>query len=242
MIQVEQPRAPLRIRSRMEVARELLSPELRVTPWTPIVSAAFVALVVVFWITRNTCGTPSCLSVDDLVFAVRIGSLLLAIGAGFVLDDPTEDTTSHLPVQRWFRRGVRIALIAPPVLVVWEVLVQVALRESNGLRFPRGAAGLELAVMVIVALAASAVAARFVPERMGGVAAGPVMIILFVVALLVPARFSPLPGSPEAPLWAAAHRRMWWALAVGIVLLAVGSRDPFRRLVPRRGQLARRRT
>jgi hypothetical protein len=201
-----------------------------------------VALASVFWMTRDTCVEP-CVTTDDRILALRIGGLLLAIGAAFLFDDPTEETTLHLPVARWLRRGVRICLVAPPMAVFWTLLVAVALRGSiDRTPFPRGALGLELTGMIVAAMAVSVTAAQFVPERMGGVAAGPITIALFVTAYLLPGRLTLFPSSPLHAYWAHAHTLWRLVLAAAVTVLAIGCRDPFRRLLPARGQLARRDT
>ena len=55
----------------------------------------------------------------------------------------------------------------------------------------------------------------------GGMVCITAAVVLFVAALLVPARFSPLPGSPQVPTWASAHEWLWRALVAGFLIASM---------------------
>src|SRR5207253_5966548 len=131
------------------------------------------------------------------------------------LDDPTEETTGHLPTPRWLRRSVRVGLVAPVVGLTWAVLVRLAMRSSVDTNpFPTRALTLELATLAIAALAISAASARFVPEAMGGVAAGPILPGLVAAAHYLPGRAAVFLLDPQAPRWHAAHDVWRWLFVI----------------------------
>ncbi len=164
------------------------------------------------------------------MLALRIAAILIALGAAFVLDDPTEETTGHFPAPRWLRRAVRVGLVAPVVALTWALLIPLALRSSVATDpFPTGALTLELSTLVIAALALSAASARFVPEGMGGVAAGPILLGLVAAAHYLPQRLAVFLLDPQAPRWNAAHDVWKELLLIAIAALAFVSRDPWRR-------------
>jgi hypothetical protein len=206
-----------------------------------------MAVAVVFWLTRSNCFQP-CVSVEDRILALRIGVLLLAIGAAFVLDDPTDDTLAHLPTKRWVRRTLRAVLALPGVALAWAILVPLAQREPSPDRtpLPTGALTLELVGILVAGFALSALLSPLAPERMGGVGAAPALLLLMVMAFFLPHRIVMLPSSPIEPRWAGAHEAWRWVVAAGVAVFAWASRDPGGRLLVRRSagrdQLARRAT
>ena len=217
--------------SRIEVAAELVRPTVRVIRWVPLLVACGLAFIQVFVQTRDVCPrSDPCLGQEARVLALRIAAILIALGAAFVLDDPTEETTGHFPAPRWLRRAVRVGLVAPVVALTWALLIPLALRSSVATDpFPTGALTLELSTLVIAALALSAASARFVPEGMGGVAAGPILLGLVAAAHYLPQRLAVFLLDPQAPRWNAAHDVWKELLLIAIAALAFVSRDPWRR-------------
>jgi hypothetical protein len=217
--------------SRLEHFGELVRPTARTIRWPPLVAAVIVAFIQVFVQTRDVCppATP-CVGPEARVLALRIAAIFLALGTAFVLDDPTEETTGHFPTPRWLRRAVRVGLVAPVVTLAWALLVPLAMRSSvdPGL-FPTGALTLELATLVIGVLAISAASARFVPEGMGGIAAGPILLGLVAAAHYLPERLAVFILDPQAPRWHTAHDVWRVLLLIAIAALLFVSRDPWRR-------------
>jgi hypothetical protein len=217
-----------------DVVREMVRPTIRAMSWKPLAGATAVAVAVVFWLTRNQCPEP-CVSVDDQILTLRIGMLLLAIGAAFVLDDPTDDTTAHLPVTRALRRGLRVALTLPAVVLGWQLLMVVARRSSvDHVPFPTGALTWELAAILAAGFALAVLAAPFAPDRMGGVAAGPALVAGFALAFALPHRFAVFSGGPLEPRWVGAHDVWRWVFLAGVAAFAWAGRDPGGRYLPRR--------
>ncbi len=227
--------------NRLEQIGELLRPTARAIRWPPLLGAIVVAFIQVFVQTRDVCPpTNPCLGPEGRVLALRIAAIFLALGTAFVLDDPTEETTGHLPTPRWMRRAVRVALVAPVVGLTWALLIPLAMRSSVDTNpFPTGALTLELATLGIGALAISVATARFVPEGMGGIAAGPILLGLIVAAHYLPQRLAVFQLDPEAPRWHAAHDVWRVLLLIAIAALLFVSRDPWRRSLRSIGGSAR---
>ena len=206
-----------------------------------------MAFIQVFVQTRDVCPRSNpCVGPEARVLALRIAAILIALGSAFVLDDPTEETTGHFPTPRWLRRAVRVGLVAPVVTLAWALLVPLAMRSSvDPSPFPTGALTLELATLVIAALAISAASARFVPEAMGGVAAGPILLGLIAAAHYLPERLAVFLLDPQAPRWHVAHDVWRVLLLIAVAALALVSRDPWRKpllRLRRDAQPARRET
>ncbi len=226
------------------VLTELIRPIVRSVRWLPLVFSSAVGVVTLHYMTRDPCvratGIP-CLDVSNRIAAARVGAVLLALGVAFVLDDPTEESTAHLPIGILARRTVRVLIIVPAVSVAWAVLLFVVCDSNGSARgsehFPVGALTLELAALLAVVLAVAVATAKFVPERLGGVAAGPTLLGLIGAALFLPARLSPFAFAPTDPMWPRANRLWQVALALGTVALVWWSVDPWRRRV--RGRLSR---
>jgi hypothetical protein len=217
--------------NRLEQIGELLRPTARTIRWSPFVGAIAVAFVQVFVQTRDVCPRSNpCVGPEARVLALRIAAILIALGSAFVLDDPTEETTGHFPTPRWLRRAVRVGLVAPVAALTWALLIPLAMRGSVDTNpFPTGALTLELATLVIGALAISAASARFVPEGMGGVAAGPILLGLVVAGHYFPSQLAVFLLDPQTPRWHAAHDVWRVLLLIAVAALLFVSRDPWRR-------------
>jgi fluoroquinolone transport system permease protein len=216
---------------RLEQIGELVRPTARTIRWSPLLGAIVVAFIQVFVQTRETCPpTNACVGPEARVLALRIAAIFLALGTAFVLDDPTEETTGHLPTPRWLRRAVRVGLVAPVVALTWALLLPLAMRSSVDTNpFPTAAVTLELATLVIAALALSVASARFVPEGMGGIAAGPILLGLIAAAHYLPERLAVFLLDPQTPRWHSAHDVWRVLLLIAVAALALVSRDPWRR-------------
>src|SRR6266542_272103 len=77
--------------------------------------------------------------------------------------------------------------------------------------------------------ARSALGARYAPDRLGGIVAGPVLFGSAIIALVLPGRWNLLVTEPQGPLWNHAHALWRGVLAWGVIVLAVASRDVWRR-------------
>lgn len=213
---------------------ELVRPIARSIRWSPLVISGASGAILVYLQTSDACtlegaGGP-CIGVDDRISMVRMAAVLLAIGAGFILDDPTEETTAHQPLSLLVRRLTRIAVATPVVLAFWWLSMALAVRTMDDpASFPEGALSVELVAIVAMALALAAAAAPLVPERMGGIAAGPALLGFAVGFLLLPPRLALFVNDPMQERWSGAHQA--WSAILGLAALALllSSRDPWRR-------------
>jgi hypothetical protein len=211
---------------------ELVRPTARSMRWLPVVGSGLVGAVIVFLQMKRSCtleGGGSCVDVGTRISMVRMAAVLLAVGAGFVLDDPTEDSTGHLPVSLLIRRAVRIGLVLPLLAAFWVFSMWLAARTlDHPDSFPNGDVMLEAAALAAVALALASVTAPFVPERLGGVAAGPALLGLVVGTLFLPSDISIWVQEPALDRWSGAHEAWGWVLLGAVTVFAFASRDPWR--------------
>ena len=139
----------------------------------------------------------------------RLAALVLCLGTAFVLEDDAVATVASVPSPLLFRRTVRVGFALSLVAVSWAAL----LWYGNAMEPWRPT--LELLAMVAVTLA---VAASF-----DGVAAASALLALFGAAWLLPE------GLLLFDDGAAAGRRWWLVVALGVAGFLYGSRDPGRR-------------
>jgi hypothetical protein len=173
---------------------------------------------------------PTPAGAEYRIAGLRVGAVLLCLGAAFLLDDPSESVIAASPLSALSRRAIRIALSLLALAPAWGLLLLVALvgmPEPGGV--PLARVSLEAITMLFLVWTAAAAAERFVPERLGGLAAGPVLLVLLGLALATPAlpghlRF--LPSVPQEPDWAHAHMLWLRVLAGSSGLLLLLSRDP----------------
>jgi hypothetical protein len=167
------------------------------------------------------------------IIPLRMAALLLCLGAVFLLDDPAAVTVASVPSSLRYRRSLRVLLVSPIVAAAWiGQLVYVFVHTTNLLHrdteglLPVWGLTLEMVAMMMTGLAIAAVAARWVPEGLGGVAAGPTLLVLLGAAMFLPGRWSLFVGSADDPQWFASHIR-WAVVAVlATLLLHYASRDP----------------
>jgi hypothetical protein len=162
-----------------------------------------------------------------------MGAVLLCLGAAFLLEDPTGDTTAPAPTPHLERRAIRVGLGLLALAALWGVLTVVArlgMREPGGV--PVMAVCLEALALLSLTWAAAAVADRLVPERLGGLVAGPVLLMLVGLAAAAPAfprHLMPFPTAPGGPEWGSANVLWALALAGGTAVLFGCSLGPGRR-------------
>ncbi|HWC13357.1 MAG TPA: hypothetical protein VG929_02035 [Actinomycetota bacterium] len=212
---------------------DLVRPTARAMSWHPPVWAAVLALGYVLK------EAPSAY-IEYRILVLRVAALLLCIASAFVLDDATEETIGHVPTPLLMRRGLRIALLLPLVASTWIGVVNVAgdVAVRDGGPMPAGDLTLEAATLLAIALCASCVGARLASDRVGGIAAAPIVLGLVAVALFLPPDQKMILGSPSDPRWADAHE--WWRAALvsaAVVFLWVNRSPGSYRAVARRRAL-----
>jgi hypothetical protein len=164
------------------------------------------------------------------IAALRVGAVFLCLGAAFLLDDPSETVIAPTPMSAPLRRAVRLVLALLAMGPLWGLLTMIALvgmPEPGGL--PLARVSIEALTMLVLVWTAAAAVERFVPERLGGVAAGPILLVLIGLAIAAPAlpgHFRLLPSVPQEPDWGHAHMLWLCVLGTAAVLLVLFSRDP----------------
>jgi len=193
-------------------------------PWLPLLGAA-ASVGVAMWLIDPTAGDGRAL------VAQRVAAFLLAAGTAFALDDPAATTVAASPTALRARRAHRLVPAAAAWGVLWGLTVTATTGAAPGVSVAPPT--VEAAGMLALALAASAIAAPHVPERRGGVVAGPALTLAMLGVLLAqylyPRWATLFAFSPAAPEWDAARMRWVFLLAAAVITLALVSLDPARR-------------
>lgn len=211
--------------SRLRVTRALLVPLMRSLRWWPLLAGGLTGLGLV-WLGTRRMDPP--LDLQTAALWLRLGIVTLAVGAAFVLDDPSETSTLHVPVSLLRRRALRLMLVAPAIVAWWGVLAWIAGRLPTHATVPLGPLVLEAAALLVTVAALAAAAAPHLTDRCGGIAASSTTLALVAAAFLLPGRLA-LFADPGSPHWAPAHQRWWAVAAVAALGLVLASRDPGRR-------------
>jgi UDP-N-acetylmuramyl pentapeptide phosphotransferase/UDP-N-acetylglucosamine-1-phosphate transferase len=180
--------------------------------WRPVIWAAVLAIV---YVLKEAPGA----YIDYRVLVLRVAALLVCMGAAFVLDDPTEETIGHVPTRLLLRRGVRVALLLPVAAGTWAVLVHFAgdVTRREGGPLPVGDLTLEAATILLIALSAACLGARLTSDRLGGIAAAPIVLAIVALAMFLPADQKLILGSASDPRWEDVHE-VWRFALVGAAL------------------------
>jgi hypothetical protein len=219
---------------RLGVVRALVAPTVRGMPWVPLAIAGVIAPLITHFMAGG-----SMHSLADRFTGLRVAGAAVAVAMGFVPDDPAREGTQHQPVPLLLRRALRVGLALPVTAAIWLVCLWLAFRTwppasgdtasvQPGADLPLAALTLEFAGLLALALALSAAATPFVPEAMGGVAAGPILILLVLVGGLLSTVMPLFANDPIEPSWRTAHRTWWGILATAMAAFALWSRDPGR--------------
>lgn len=196
----------------------LLRPALRIVAWQPMAQAQLAGLAFVAF-----AGQPSA---DQ---RLSIAGAIVAATTGFVLDDTATATLDAVPTSLPRRRLQRVVYAGVAIAIWWSAVAVIATQRGGAV--PLVGRGLEMCVLVAVALAVSAVASSTGDRTTGGMAGAVFVGLCYFVTLLPPSRWSPLPAHPDAE---GARVRLLVALAFATVALAAASHDPARRTRRRR--------
>lgn len=212
----------------------ILVRSLRLIPWWHL-GLGLVAAIALAATGRNPYP-------DDLVFGLRVAAVALAASVAFVFDDPAVSVMDGKPVSLALQRIARLTLALPVIAAGWWVLLgwmEAALGPADERAMetlPRLALSLEFAALLGIVWAVATLAMRTGQEAGGNVAALALLVIV-VVLVLLPERWSLFPSPAVAPspgetasirweAWVDAHRR-WAVLAIaawaGVALGLAGS-------------------
>lgn len=154
---------------------------------------------------------------------LSIAGAAVAAATAFLVDDPAATTLAASPCSLAGRRRRRVALAILAAGSWWAAAAPVATRLAGP--FPLRVRSLELGVLVVVALAASAVASRSGDANPGGIA-GAVVAVAAHASTYLPAK----PWLPFLPMATApgASARLLVTLVLATALLVLASGDPAR--------------
>jgi hypothetical protein len=155
------------------------------------------------------------------VFPLQAGSILLAAGAGFALDDPAFALLAASPTSMLKRRLSRLLIILPPITVTWAGLVMLHQASASDevwtlLAMFAGLLGLGLGI--------AGISCRLMAGR-GGAVTAPAMLAAIVVSSVIPPRWRPLPLGDVPGGWTALQTRWTTAAALGTIVFLASSRD-----------------
>jgi fluoroquinolone transport system permease protein len=189
--------------------RDLIRTLVRTIKWSGLAIGSLLAGLIVWHERSDPFGSP-----QDMMLALRLGAMAVAVGMTFVLDDPSEDTTSPAPISILVRRTVRVALTLPVALVVWLLL----LGYANGAPYmeqtiPTWPALLEVIAFCGAALGGSALGIRFLSDRLGAPAGIGTMLAAASLVSLFPWGRQPMGLFPGTEPYAR-EIEWWWAIAV----------------------------
>jgi hypothetical protein len=193
-------------------ARLLLRPLAKSISWYALLCSLAFAFPIVWWLGQVS---------TDVVLSLRLGTLSLAAGMAFVLDDPSVESTSMTPVSLLTRRLIIISLTLPVAAAAWLLLGRVAKGSpATEVEVSAWPFAVEFLAYCSVALAGAAVGARYLGDRVGGTTGAGAALLVAAAAALLPGRlrlWDQMPGTAGY----AATTRWWWAIVVagGIVLL-----------------------
>jgi hypothetical protein len=184
---------------------------LRTIRWLPLIAAWIVGVAVIILLREREAATP-----------LQAVAILFACGAGYAFDDPAAELLAASPTSLVRRRIARLALVLPPTVAIWLVLV--------GVQGP--ASGAELWALVALfagllglSLSIAGVAERRSPAGRGGIVAAPALFLLLVASSIVPPRWRPLPMGDVPGGWTPIYLRWSAAAATGLFVLLWSSRD-----------------
>ena len=193
----------------------LLRPTAHAIKWRPVVAGAALGMIILLVPGALT----DRLTESQLTTLARLAAICGALGAAFLLDDPATRSTPTVPTPRLARNLVRVALAGPAAALWWALTLGLAKttgHQAVAAHPPIGGLTLEAATLLATAFALAALAQRRDDDGNTGVVAGPVVLVLAVVAWLLP-RPMTLLLAPGDPAWAASHYRWTAVLAIALV-------------------------
>ncbi|MFI6484198.1 pectin acetylesterase-family hydrolase [Nonomuraea sp. NPDC050663] len=196
-----------------------------ITWWPLLVGAALGPAILLVPEALSTRLTPT-----HLTTLTRIAAICVALGAGFVLDDPAARSTPAVPTQRLTRNLARLTLAVPVAILCWVLTLTLA--DAGDAPLPTGALTLEAATLLATALALAALAQRRNTDGNAGVIAAPAVLALAAAVWLLPYPVA-LALTPGDPSWTQSHHR-WAAVLVAalIAFLWAGHEGSPARLLP----------
>lgn len=210
----------------------LVPPAVRLVPWWHLAVGAVLAFTFVWMRWSNPH-----VSVDAMVTQLQIAMIPMALAAAFVLDDPTLEDTTGIPLPIAARRTARLVLVVPVLGAMWAGLLVFAAAApalgnapavspgsdeltatldsvtgtAEGFLLPVWSLTLEMTGLVTFTLAAAVISVRWMSDHNGGLAAGPATLALAGVLAVPPLRGYFYPAYTPAPAADAPVTEAWLA-------------------------------
>ncbi|MFF8096136.1 ABC transporter [Streptomyces sp. NPDC016675] len=212
------------------VTPALVVPVGRTLPWRALAAAGALGLLVAA-VPGLTGAEPTPWQTLTLL---RGTALIGALGLAFLLDDPARHLTAPVPTRRPLRQALRVALVAPGVVLWWTAVL---LLVPSASRPPAGDITLEAGTTGALALAGAAAAVRLSGEARPGRAVAVALLLAAVLTPLLTPETWGLFVAPDDPGWVRGHDRWAVLCAAAVTVWAACGPEPLGRL----GRLGRRR-
>lgn len=223
-----------RAKVRAEQASLLLRPVLRTLPGSALIGSGAAAIGLVVAMTGDA-GVAE-VNFDRRLVALRAAAVVLSMGLGFALTDPAATTVAASPASLLYRRAHRLALAVVVSGAFWALAIEAPQGGIGSLHLPPSDLRTEVLAMASLAVMVAAVAGRFVPDALEGVAAGPSVVVVAVGSMFLPSRWRLFSDGPGSPAWRHAHH-VWALVAVGAIAMTVSATaDPWAWRRPRRSR------
>jgi hypothetical protein len=214
MMNIASPRLRLRVRQ----VPVLVPGTIRAVPWGPLLGGAALALAMVHFGSRDP---------GSLMLHLRLGAVLLCAGAAYVVDDPAARTLAYSPTPLLGRRAFRVTGAVVVAGATWGALLVDVRGAAGPGGWPPASLTLQAAALLAAALSMAVLASRVAPDGRGGVAGSAAVLVLALVSVALPGRWSPFPFAEMG--WS---NRPAVLLAGGMVAFLWASLDPARRSAP----------
>jgi hypothetical protein len=223
------------MRHRVYQLLELWRFEARAMHLMPLAGSCALSLLILFLMLRRPVKDPA-----RLMEPLSLVAIVLGLGFAFIFDDPARDSIAHAPTSLLLRRTLRFAVSASVVAVVWAgVLLASWLRAQQSI--PIGTPTLYLVAALVFVAAVACATGQATREGPGGIAGGPILLLLIGASRVLPARFRFFEAQSNGSYSVSLRLSVVAALSVLVVVWA--SLDPGRarwRLFGRRGHEIRR--
>ena len=176
------------VRSQTTIVRarrlgDLARAEVRAMRLGPLAGSVGLTALLVGLTLRNRIIDPT-----GLVQTLQIVAVALGLGFAFIFDDPSADSISSVPTSLLFRRALRVTVSAASVAAVWGAVL-LAARVRAGRPIPMGIPSLYLITTLTFVVATACATGRATREGPGGIAGGPLLLLVLGLSRVLPPRF-----------------------------------------------------
>jgi hypothetical protein len=175
---------------RLRQVRDLARAEVRAMRLSPLAGSIAISALVVALALRH-----KVTDAGVLLGPLQIVAIVLGLGFAFVFDDPAADSISSAPTSLLFRRAVRLMPSILSVAAVWGVVLLLVAARTDG-SIPIGIPTLYLVASLTFVIATASATGRATREGPGGIAGGPLLLLIVGLSRVLPARFRFFEATP----------------------------------------------